>query len=680
MPVVPSSSSRQVNILAATFALLLLALVAWCGGPAGLAYLGLYALALVPGLPLGWRLFGRQHPAGWVSGAMVGYGFTCIAFWVPIRAHIAATPVFALLWALVAAVAWWAARPAQAPLVALPVFTRRDAIAGLLALHLVLAFLAFPFGRFGERDASGQRYFRAYFTADVIWHMALTQEIARREWPPRNPYYARDTLHYYWTYYLVPAVLSGPPSRPVIPVETALIVTAIGQALLMFSLLFMAAWSAASARAGPALAASVVALMAPSYEGLYKIGDFVRRGIPFDALRDLNIDAITAWDFRGLRIDGLVRSMWYTPQHETSFALGLVAVLVASRLTASARWPAILLTGVALALSVAMNPVLGAAFCVIYGLSVLIDVLTGRLPASALGLQALAVAPVLAALAWCVGNGMGSTAGAHLFVGWLYDTRAPLLTLFLSLGGLLVPAVAGLAPWHRVPFRPALPAAVALPIGLGLLYFVSLSDRSWVGFRAGNLLQVMLPMLAARAFAGLQDAAGPRVFAAAAIVLVLAGSPTTLIDAYNAQDVSNLRQGPGFKWTLVLSRDQQDAFDWIRRHTLADAVVQADPLPRDRRNWSVMPTFAARPMAAGLPIALLPEPQQRPIPDRVHALVTRLPLEAAHAEAQALGIDYLYMDGDDEGGSAARERFLARPDLFRQVFRRGDVVVYAVRP
>ena len=679
MAVVPSSS-RQVTILAATFALLLLALVAWCGGPVGIAYAALYALALAPGLPVGWRVFGRGHPAGWVCGALIGYGLTCIALWVPIRGGIVALPAFAVAWIVTAGLAWFLLRRPQPPLVILPAFTRRDLVAWLLVLHLVVAFLAFPFGRFGERDASGQRYFRAYFTADVIWHMALTQEIARRQWPPRNPYFAKDPLHYYWTYYLVPAVLSGPPVRPLVPVETALIITATGQALLMFSLVFFTAWSAAGGRAGPALAASIVALMAPSYEGLYKVVDFVRRGVPFDALRDLNIDAISAWDFRGLRIDGLVRSMWYTPQHETSFALGLVAVLVASRITGSARWTVFMLTGVALALSVAMNPVLGAAFCAIYGVTLLVDVLARRQPLSALWMQGLTVLPVGLALVWCVGNQMGSTAGAHVFLGWLYDTRAPLLTLFLSLGGLLLPAIMGFVPWKRVPFRLALPAAIALPIGLGLLYFVSLSDRSWVGFRAGNLLQVMLPMLAARAFAGLQDAGGTRVFAGAAIVLVLAGSPTTLIDTYNAQDVSNLRQGPGFKWTLALSRDQQDAYDWVRRHTPPDTVVQADPLPRDRRNWSVMPTFAARPMAAGLPIALLPEPQQRGLPDRVHALVTRLPLEGAHAEAHALGIDYLYLDGDDEGGAEVRDRFRARPDLFTQVFRRGDVVVYAVRP
>jgi hypothetical protein len=535
----------------------------WFGGPAALVYVSLYLLALLPGLPLGWRLFGRAHPAGWVSGALIGYGLTSLALWVPVRLGVPHAASFSASWLAVLALAWLAVRRRD-PLVEWPAFTRRDAVVWLLVLHLVLAFLALPFGKAGARDATGRQYYRAYFTADFIWHAALTQEVARFDWPPRNPYFGADPIHYYWTYYLVPAVLSGPADRPLLPVESALKLNATGQALLMFSLVFFAALTACG-RAAPAAAASIVALVAPSYEGLYKTIQLLRRGAPLDALRDMNIDAISAWDFRGLRIDGLVRSMWYTPQHATSFALGLVAVLVASRMTGATRWPAFLLTGVALGLSVAMNPLLGAAFCAIYGLTLLADVAARRMSAAQVLQQVLAVAPVGLALAWCFANQMAGSTEGHLFFGWLHDTRAPVLTLFLSLGGLLLPALLGCIPWRTVPGRPALPAVPALVVGLGLLFFVSLSDRSWVGFRAGNILQVTLPMLAARGFAGLLDVAGARVLGVILAALLLSGAPTTLIDAYNAQDIANLRQGPGFKWTLVLSPAQQAGFEWVRR-------------------------------------------------------------------------------------------------------------------
>jgi hypothetical protein len=675
-----NDSGRMPAILSLTLAAGIVALALWFGGVHAVLYLGLYALALAPGLPIGWWLFGRRQPVGWIAGALVGYGLTALAFWLPIRLDAARSLEFALAWIAVTAIVWWPLGRVRTPLIELPGFTRRDRVIWLLLLHLVVAVVALPFGRLGERDATGTRCYRAYFTADFVWHTALTQELARFDWPPRNPFFARDPVHYYYTYFLVPAVLSGPVRAPLVSVETALKVTAVCTALLMFSLVFFAAWSAAG-RAGPAAAASVVALVAPSFEGTYKVIDLLARGAPLGGLRDLNIDAVTAWDFHGLRVDGLVRSMWYTPQHSTSFALGLIGVLVASRLTARTRPATFLLTGIALGLSVLMSPLLGAAFCIIYGLTIAVDALTRRLPLSAIALQALTVVPVALGLMWYLANGMGEGAGAHLSFGWLYDARNhPVLTLVLSLGGLLIPALAGLWRWPGVPFRPALPAVIGLIVGLGLLYLVSLTDRSWVGFRAGNILQVLLPMLVARGLTGLVDSGRLRLATVGVAAILAAGAPTTLIDTYNAQDITNVKMGPGFPWTIRLSPEQQAGLDWIRRATPPRSVVQADPFARDRSNWSIIPTFAGRRMAVGQALPLLPELQHAGAPDRAHAILGALPLDQAHDQARKLGIDYLWMDEDDAAAhlGGVPDRFQGRPDLFTQVFRQGAVVVYRV--
>jgi len=672
--------SRLPRVLAATLATSAGALVLWCGAGRGAIYVLLYLLALLPGLPLGWRLFGRDQPAGWIAGALMGYALTALAFWMPIRIGEPRLMWFLGAWLVLTAAVWVAAFRTREALVTLPRFTRQDAVACLLVMHLVVAFLALPFGRLGAVDTRGTRYYRAYFTADFVWHAALTQELARFDSPPRNPFFARDSLHYYYTYFLVPAVLSGPERAPLVTVETALKSTAIGAAMLMFSLLFLAAWSI-TGRSGVAATASVLALVAPSFEGTYEILKFLRRGIPLSALADVNIDALTAWDFHGLRIDGLVRSMWYTPQHTTSFALGLIAVIVATRLPDRARPAAYALTGLALGLSVIMNPLLGAAFCAIYGAAVMFDVVTRRLPPTALVEQLLAVVPVALALGWCLVNRMGDVAGAHLSVGWLYDARnSPVLTLFLSLGGLLIPAAVGCWPWPRLELRRVVPALAGVVVGLGLLYLVWLTDRSWVGFRAGNILQVTLPLLAARGIAGLWDAGRRGTVTAGVALLFLAGAPTTLIDTYNAQDIGNLRMGPGFPWTITLSPAQQAACTWIRQTTPSRTVVQADPLARDRQNWSVIPTFAGRRMAVGQALPLLPEPQQEGGKERAHAILVTEPLEGAHDDARSLGIDYFWFDGDDLRArlGANPSRFLARPDLFTLAFRQDDVFVYRV--
>ena len=51
----------------------------------GLAYLFVYVLAILPGVPLGTALFGRRHAAGWVAGALAGYALTGAASWIAMR-------------------------------------------------------------------------------------------------------------------------------------------------------------------------------------------------------------------------------------------------------------------------------------------------------------------------------------------------------------------------------------------------------------------------------------------------------------------------------------------------------------------------------------------------------------------------------------------------------------------
>jgi hypothetical protein len=108
--------------------------------------------------------------------------------------------------------------------------------------------------------------------------------------------------------------------------------------------------------------------------------------------------------------------------------------------------------------------------------------------------------------------------------------------------------------------------------------------------------------------------------------------------------------------------------------------VQADPVVRGRQNWSVIPSFAGRRMAAGLPISLLDAPEYHRRSDIVHAMVTALSPEATHAAARTLGIDFLWVDQDDgDAGRAAIARLTARPDLFAPVFRRGEVTILRIQ-
>jgi uncharacterized membrane protein len=293
----------------------------------------------------------------------------------------------------------------------------------------------------------------------------------------------------------------------------------------------------------------------------------------------------------------------------------------------------------------------------------------------------VAAVPPALALAWGAWNSMGEGAGDAVTIGWAGHARhAPVVTLLMSLGPVLVPAVAGLWPSRRWPAVPLLLAASGLLVGLGLLYFVVLSEASWVGFRAGQILIAMLTVPLARLFGTLRASGRTTLAGALAVGILVIGSPTVIADTRNAADIANLAQGPGFPWTLTVTRGQQEALAWVRRQTSARAVVQMDVLARGRAHWSFIPTFAGRRMATGIPISLLPRPVYERLAADVRSIYDLHDAAAAHALARRMRIGYLWVDALDRqvypDGTA---RLAVADDYFERVFDNGEVQVYRVR-
>jgi uncharacterized membrane protein len=253
------------------------------------------------------------------------------------------------------------------------------------------------------------------------------------------------------------------------------------------------------------------------------------------------------------------------------------------------------------------------------------------------------------------------------------------VSLLLSTGPILVPALAGLWRWRGLPAQPAIVTAAGAGIALLLMHTMTLSEASWVGFRTGQILQLMLPVLLARALWGVSRIS--TALAAGAIVLIaIAGVPTTVIDTYNAQDITNRRRGPGFRWTLHVTPAQQDAFRWIRTSLPEDAVVQMEPMLRGREHWSLIPTFAERRMSAGMPISLLPMPEYEQASRQVQQIYTTPDPRGAWLMARRRRIDYLYVDADDVTAYPEGVAKLdAQPAYFEKVFENEEVRIYRVR-
>lgn len=641
-----------------------------------LLYAAVFALALVPGLPLGFALFGRRHLAGWVCGAVLGYALTALALWLPIRLAVPGVYTFAGAWATVTIVSWLLARGVSQPLVALPAWTQRDTVAWGAVLLLTATIAIPPLARAGATDADGNRYYRAYFTADFAWHTALAAEMTKFAMPPRNPYLANRPIHYYWTYFLLPASVAGVGPRALQNVELCLKVNAVGTAFLFVSAIFVAAWAAVP-RASAVAASVALAIVASSAEGAYALWRLWRHGASLAGVRDLNIDAITSWWFSALRVDGLQRCFWWVPQHSMAYALGLVALATANAAGSGASVGAIAIAGLALGGSAMMNPFVGGIFSLAWGLAVLIDAARRPDAIARISRHAVAVVPVALALAWCAANQMVEGAGGTLQFGWLGDARhAPVAAVLLSLGPALAPAVPGVLARTREHVSSA--AACLAGLSLAALYLVRLNvDFSWVGFRAGQMFLVALPALTSRGLA----AKGRWCMAAVvtSLVALLLGTPTTLIDAYNAQDISNFSESPNGPWTITVTRAERDALEWLRRTTPVTTIVQMDPTARDRRTWSLLPSLAERRMAAGLPISLLDVPEYHEKSAMVKRMYETPDAAEAWAIAMRLRIDYIYVDRVERGAyPVGVAKFAASPEHFAPAFRNEEVAIYRV--
>ena len=287
---------------------------------------------------------------------------------------------------------------------------------------------------------------------------------------------------------------------------------------------------------------------------------------------------------------------------------------------------------------------------------------------------------MILALGWIALNRIAEGAGGTLHFGFSGPAaNAPVLSFLLSFGPILVLVAAGLWPEPQVPFRTVIGAAAGLLLSTLVMHLVVMTvDLFWIGFRTGHLFFVFAPALVSRGLVVLSRPHGRRAWAAAAMVLMI-GLPTTVIDAFNAQDVENDRMAPGFHWTVKLTPAEQEGLRWIREHTPIDAVVQAEPIVRGRETWSLIPTWGERRMAGGEPISLMHVPDYDEISGQVQAIYESSDPAAAWTVARQLGIDFLYVDSTERNAYPNVEKFDGDPEHFSLAFRNNEVAIYAVK-
>jgi hypothetical protein len=655
-------------------------------GP-GLALFAVNGWFSMPGVLAAWLMYksdrGRSF-AAWPVGPIWGYGLSTLVLlvlWMAGERGAWLLLVAPAIGFVIAAGVGTVMRGVLMP----PVFGRGDVVAVLLLLVMVPAIVGRPFAHVAEPVEGGGRAYRAYFTADMIWRMAVVAEVEKGAVPPRNPFLRGQALHYYWLPHL-PAAVEYRHAPAGVSLEQVLLVNSVvlGLAFVLFLYGFVRHWVSS---AGAAAAAVVGTLVFTSFEGLERIWVLWRSGVAVAAmaapLKDLNIDAVTRWFYSSLPVDGLHRLLWYQPHHSTGYALGLSALLVLGQARGAMRPTLLLFCGSLLGLTLLFSTFAAIMLTLMVALTAAAILIRARQwSVFATGAVAGAV-PVALAVGIAQSLRYVDTSGpslARILVNPMAVTNTG-TALFLSFGPLAIPAIVGTAiAIRRRAFQFAGIAAIVL-VSLLFYFFVDVRDHQYVyvGWRAGHFLFVALAVLTAYALQELWRRSGRTRVAAAltAAALAILALPTFAIDFYNTQDIGNYDLDNTYSWTLVQSRDEIAALTWIRTFTRPDAIVQIEPQVREGRRWADVPAFAERRMSAGLPISMVPLDRYQAASQRVRAIYEARDGRAAFKLAAQMGIDYLIVGPPERKAYPGFEQVLrAHPAGFREAFRSGEVSVF----
>lgn len=562
----------------------------------------------------------------------------------------------------------------------LPETEPADRTAVLVGLTLVPLLVALPFAHVGAM-LDGHQAYRAYFTADFLWRRAVVAELAKGEFLPVNPFFAGDALHYYWLPHLTTAV-EYRAVRGWITLDQLLLVRSLS-ADAFFVLFLYGLARLCGVRPWPAAGGVASAILCTSYEGAYVLADFWSRRVPLERVRELNIDAISRWTFESMPLDGLQRLLFYQPHHACGYALALMGLLAVARRARVADPAAMAVAGALLGLATLVSSFAGlmatAAAALYEGTSVLRRRDWRRGVAHGLA----AAAPLAAAAGLVIAlRYVDAGDGVITFVVNSIATHRFWTAATLSAGPVLaLGAIAAAIAWRQ---RRGQFLAVGAMAAIATLcyFFVDIRDHQhvYVGWRVGHFLFILSVATTGLVIqAAVATRARAQALAALACIL-LPALPTTIIDVYNTQDIWNWNEGPGFRWTLLLSPEDRHLFEWLQQNTPADARVQVDPVARDTHTWAYLPAFAERRMAVGLPISMVPLAKYRQRSADIRRLYDAEPLAALDLAVRGR-VDYIVVGPPErEAHPGVEVRFDSVPNLLPLVLRNASISVYEVLP
>jgi hypothetical protein len=614
-------------------------------------------------------------------GPALGFGFgvfgLLLFWWVGVQSPLAlaCAPLLTLVLALIA----WRTGGLS---LRLPDLDRRD-VAGVLLALLVVPIVTFgPYRNVDETTADGEAY-RAYFTADFVWAMAVTAELSKGDVPPANPFLGTQPMRYYWMSHLLSGAVYRSLGGRDVGTEPVVLVDGLAFGLAFVAFFY---WLIRASGGEPAFAVLAVAVgfLANSYEGIDQIWMLRQSGEPLETIRTINVDAVTRWFYQGMPVDGLQRLLLYQPHHLTGYVLALSALWLVGLAQRVADLSVALWAGILLGLGFLFSTFTAIIIGVAVGLLFAVRLAQQRALESIFQCAILGAAPVAVGIGVSAALGYTDPGEGLLFqfgINPVALNKWPYVML-LSFGPLLFGGLAGLLQPRWLLGAGA--SAGALVVSALVFYFTAdVPDMGgvWVGWRSGHLLLIAFSIIGAAVLStGWQRRALRVPIVVMVFLAVIPAIPTVAVDVYNAQDITNRDQGPSFPWTLIITPPEREALTWLRRATAADAVVQVEPYARDSGTWAYIPAFAERRMAAGLPISMSPLDPYRIASENVRAgIFQALAAGDAHKMARRMRIDYLYVgEVERQNYAPALALIASRPDLFTPVFQNSAATIYAV--
>jgi hypothetical protein len=599
-----------------------------------------------------------------------------------------------------------------------------------LCALLAAAVVLLPFGRIGALTGVGYG-FRTYFDHDFLVHLSVVAELAKGDFPPRNPYFGGEPLHYYWLYFLYPTLasrLAGASSST----ASTLVQCNFATAALFLPVLYAFLRSHAG-RAAHALGGVFVVLLCGSFEGAYVIWR-VRSGLLPAHLGEYNVDGVSRWYFAPPQIDALLRGLLYTPQHLWALAILLSLGLVLQRRDRRpAAWWVFALMLPLLGISgfvgvIAVAWVLALVFLDLTDQRARrpLPLLLACLAASALGLALFRGLEMFGTTSFAAIAPQPKTwqhlptllflnFGALGLMGLLGAVLAFRLRARLSSGLLALAAMALALVWHGARtgsfaagpgwavglYAVGLAAAAALAlvavserfrggrdvlallfVGLGAIFsgFIPGYVHEF-GLRGGFVVALCLgafAMTLARRASSWPPLVRAAILGAAVLGAALA-LPTSAIDLYSTRNLDDPR------FSTYVSPREAEALRWIREALPPEAVVQGLPDPVQRRGLigNFTNTLGERRLAVGKTYyagQFQIGTERAQARSRAVTLVFRdAPLRRRLEPLIEHDIAFLTIGQPERSTPRADPGFFERrPDLFTRVFDNEELQIYRV--